>query len=222
MKNAMRMLGFWLFALAFLAAPAYANQVDVTDTSGFGSAVQGPVTTTFSFFGYFTADVQTTVYNNAGVYTYVYQISNYTGGMPVDVFSIGSLNFVSSLNWGVVTSGTSAGVGLDSPDVTAFGAPSPGCNTGRNTGFLNCGPTLTFFFSDGSGTSGGLHNTGEYITIYAQGYSGAGPNLHSAILIDSDYATGNIPAPVPEPGTMALFGSGMISLAFAIRRKLLG
>jgi hypothetical protein len=220
MRSAFRLLGLCLVALAFAAAPAFANNVDVTDTSGFGTSIL-TTSSTFSNGFNFNVDVTTTVFFNSstGVYTYVYTLSNYTGGNPVDIFSIGSLNFNSSLNWGTVTGSTSSGVGLDNPDATTFGQPTPFCSS---NGFLGCSSsTLTFFFSNGTGTSGGLH-TGETITIYAQAFSGPGPSQHSAIAIDSDFATGTVPAPVPEPGTMALFGSGMIGLAFALRRKLLG
>lgn len=227
MKSSMRMLAFSLFALAFLAAPAYADRMDVGSASVFGSVVSGPTTNTFSFFGFYSADVTSTVYydSSTGVYTYVYSIGNYSGGKDIDFLSVGSPYFDPSLDWGIVTGGTSSGVGLDTgtghPDVT-FGAPSPQCTTGRTTGFMGCNPVLTFNFSDGTGYTGGLLGS-EYITVYAQSFKDPGTaSGSSGILVDSDYAIGNLTAPVPEPGTMALFGSGLIGVAFAIRRKLLG
>jgi hypothetical protein len=225
MKSTIRMVGFWLVALAFLAAPVYADRVDVAGTGGFGSSVLSPTTFTLSGPGTFSIDVTVQVFWDGGsTYTYVYTLSNSTSTLPVETFSLASSLFASnsSLDYGVV--GSPSGVGLDAPDSTAFGVPKVNCGTGH-TGNFPCVPGVNFFFSNGSGTSGGLQ-IGETFTIYLQSNfgPGGGGSQTPAIAVDTDYASGNVigPTAVPEPGTMALLGSGMVGLALALRRKLLG
>jgi hypothetical protein len=225
MKLTIKMIGFCFLALAFMAAPAYANRVDVANTTGFGTSVVSP--TTFTLPGPdFSIDVTVQVFwDGVSTYTYVYTLSNSTSATPVETFSLASGLFGSnsSLNYGTV--GSNPGVGLDAPDVTAFGVPKVNCGNGH-TGNFPCVPSVNFFFSNGSGTSGGLH-IGETLTIYLQSNFGPGGLPGStipAIAVDTDYASGNVigPTAVPEPGTMALLGSGMVGLAFALRRRLLG
>src|SRR2546423_487155 len=64
-----------------------------------------------------------------------------------------------------------------------------------DTDFSNSGGTLT-------GTSAGLSLTGSTL-VAVNGYNG-----------DTD-----VVASVPEPGTLVMFGTGMVSLMGAIRRK---
>lgn len=228
MRQALKGITLAVVAMAALglgALPAQASRVDTTSGT-FGTAVGGPLVSVFASGGNSSfVTVTSQVYVSGGVFTYVYTLSGYnpapsTSTLPILNFSIASSLFSSGLSWGVVTDLTSGAVGLDSPDVTTFGASSIYCGTAAS-GFFPCTPSLNYFLSNGTGTGGGLH-AGETLAVYAQSTLGPGipPTTSASVAIDTDWGQGSVIAPaVPEPGTMALFGSGLLGMAFAVRRK---
>lgn len=155
-------------------------------TCGFGAvfAVSGPSALVSAGF---TATVSETVYLSAGVYTYVYTISDISGatlhggsvgtGVAPPLFD----RFDSSLNYGIVTDATTAG----NNDTIFDFAPN-----NLFVGFNHVAP----------GTS---------LTFYAQ--STFGPTTGTLGVVNSaTSASAHVLAPLPEPTLASLLGSSLV------------
>jgi hypothetical protein len=110
---------------------------------------------------------------------------------------------------------TDVGVCPSCPDVVALNAPQDGNATPSTVDRSGDGTTIGFNFSGGvSGPTGDTYDL--IIATDAPNFTNG-----STQLIDNGTANlvGYAPAPAPEPGTLTLFGSGLIALAGLVRRK---
>jgi len=204
-------------AVALISAPAaFAGR----DDSEFRTPWFGPVflgTNTSVHSGDFSLTVESEVRFDAatGEYTYFYKLMNNTAEDHVASFSVSGTWLpadLTQLNWGIITSETTATVALD---------PEPGAIvylTGELTASLSDGPR-----SPGTNAVGGLHS-GETLVFYAQ--STRGPALMSSSAFAGEgFAGGQAFGPifeqqqVPEPASAMLFGSGLLGLLALKARK---
>jgi hypothetical protein len=209
---------FCVTALAFLALalgaqPALGSDADVTTPpASFGLLFGAPISSTLTGSGW-TASYTEQVFNNAGVYTYMFTLTNSgTSALPLSELSASSLGFPNfngfdpGLNWGLVTDPAFTTAGVDD-------------------GVAGCpGPNDTFCFNTSSWTmnpaSSGSNELkpGDKITIYGQGGAPV-PGMFGA-KDGSTLVTGTAMTPGPEPSSMLLFGSGLLMLGVFLRRRL--
>jgi len=198
-----------------MAVPAWAGSsgTTVSDTSGFGTEVQ-TLTTSGIAGGDVDFNVTSTVYQCQalsgcsggggtaayGQYTYVYSVTPTGNSAPLSEVSVGNLLglfLTGNTNYGVVTSLTTM---ADSAGTTfTLGGSGDRVNIpicGSDT-CLTVGSTLTFYIQS--------YGSPSNDTISAQdgGTSAFGGTL----------------GPVPEPASMALFGSGLAFLGGVIRKR---
>jgi hypothetical protein len=191
-------------ALALVAAPVRASDTDVANVSGFGAlvATDGTVITSP---GNWTANVSESVYLNAGVYTYVWTLANsgssFVGLSQATTATVGSPNvnnLSSALDFGVV-------LGLSS--VTA---DDNGFSFGPNSFRVNLIDT------------GGELAPGDQLTFYAQ--STLGPALGTIGTQDggTSFSGASLdPGATPEPDSLLLLGTGLLSVGGYLRRRVL-
>jgi hypothetical protein len=207
----------YVVALAFAALgtpTAWAGEIDLTSTpgpapNGFGNSFLTPGPSAF-LNGAFGFDANVTVYQcttvtgcgpdtslaaaNNGVFSYLYTITN-AGSVEISQVSIGG-PFNSLLNYGFVGPAATHGS-------FAFSTSSLLVNT--CVGSPNCISTIP--------------NNGNSLMFYGQTFfsptvvniSGQGGGTS---------ASGAYIGPSPEPGSIALFGSGLVLLGGVIRRRL--
>ena len=199
-----------LCAWAMGAQTAWAGQVDCSLSGGmcgsinFGSQIDSLASPVTGAPGW-TGSVNTTVYFNSGdgLFTYLYSFALDTQKAgPPDNFSTFNDNVVELFNpaddFGVVTNETSSGVTLGSPGFSF---------DQHNSGTLQVG------FVDGIS----LHNPD--FAFYAQSNLGPGPGTFDGF--DGGVGAGKSLDPtVPEPASLALFGTGLLLMAGLLQRKL--
>lgn len=177
------------------------RRTSVADTSGFGTSIS-TLTTSGITAGGVNFSVTATVYECTGVcgdaslgqYTYVYSVAPASGSNSLTQISLtnGGQFQEGSTNYGVVTGSTTM---PDPSGVNFLFSLSTKVDTPAST-YLPANDTLTFYIQ--------LTVPPGYGLISGQ---------------DGSLATGQTLDPVPEPQSMALFGSGLAFGAFAIRRR---
>jgi PEP-CTERM motif len=202
-------------ALALAATPAWAGSsgTSVTDTSGFGTQVD-TLTTNGIAGGDVDFNVTATVFQcqNAsgcsngggtaafGEYTYVYSVTPTGNSAPLSQISVGNLLglfLTGNTNYGVVTSLTT----MTDSGATTFTLGG----SGDRVNIPTCGADTCL-------------TVGTTLTFYIQSYGAPSSDTISA-QDGGTSAFGGTLGPVPEPASMALFGSGLAFLGGAIRRR---
>lgn len=208
-SRAVRGLSAAVIALSLIMAiPAWAGSegTPVSGTSGFGTEVQ-TLTTSGISGGDVDFNVTATVYYcasacgsaAAGVYTYVYSVTPIGSSQPLSQISVGNLLglfLTGSTNYGVVTSLTSS---VDEGATFTIGG------TGERVTPPMCGSDFCL-------------SVGTTLTFYIQSYGSPGADTISG-QDGGTSAFGNTLGPVPEPASMALFGSGLAVVGVAIRKR---
>jgi hypothetical protein len=205
-------------ALSLLAVPAWAGSsgTSVANVSGFGNEIT-TLTTDGIAGGDVDFDVTATVYqcqnasgcsggggtSSYGEYTYVYSIAPVGNSAALSQVTLGNLLrlfLTANNNFGVVTGQTSSSVQATTFN---FGSTSIQIIPPQSCVGNTCDSNLT---------------VGTTLTIYVQSYGSPGSDTISG----QDGGTaqfGNTLGPVPEPSSMALFGSGLALAGAAIRRR---
>lgn len=188
-------------ATTAMAAPIAPTDFDVHGTPGI--LLAGPTTDDFTTStGNDIGDLENEVWFDAatGRYTYVHTVTP-------------GINFISEFNTGFNVRGFTGVAGFSFSDSGAAGG------TGAAADFsIELDPDGTIDWENElvNGLANGW-GIGESITFFF--VSSKPPTLGSYNLIDGQTGTGTSFAPTPEPGSIALVGSGLIGLYGAARRR---
>lgn len=200
--------------------------VTVALTLALGSALAAASTITFTVTGTLsstTVDSTDTTFTNANVG------DNYSLVLSYDPAAFAS---TATLVLSDVTASESTALNAMA-NYIAFSNPGPGttflqacasnsaCSDSTSGGFIN----LFFLGNSGPGNvaslgalvedSGASPSPFEYLLNFSS--DGGQTDLQGSI--DSVTAVENSPTPVPEPGTLALFGSGLLGLGLLLQRR---
>lgn len=205
-----------------IAIPTSANTITINFTGGTAAASGSAITTT-SPASWISYEIVTTL-TDSGLLT------------PTSASSFGPLSFTTGAF--TVPSSVSAdfaaggAIDLDSTDLPDLGlsAPEDG-GTGMQTATCNGSPSAGNNYEFSQAVSGSMDEglvAAEVFTpvigtfsVFSCGNAGT-PSLGSVFSITEGtlFLTDQIPTVTPEPGTLGLFGSGLLGVGFWIRRSL--
>jgi hypothetical protein len=196
--------------------------IDLTVTNGFAPSgtVYGTVTLTLNGNGTISVDVATAA--NYGLHNAVFGF-NLASGVVLSNATVNSYTFAGSNpgtpsfgaggqmdGFGMFTKEFTGGTGSSS-DYTDLKFTLSGHDGNSSTGF-----TAVSDFIKGNGTGASNFFAGQ-IAFLPTGCTGWVGNAGSA---NGGGATQCVGTPVPEPGTLTLFGGGLLALGGLIRRKM--
>ncbi|MGH9325160.1 MAG: hypothetical protein ACRD2B_00515 [Terriglobia bacterium] len=166
--------------VAFATASAFATDVDVTNTSGFGTLVATLSPSTTLTTADYSATLTESVYLSGTTYSYVYTASNsststagLTSASTSTIANPNANNFSSGLDFGVVTGSTSAN--LDDSGFTFNPSSLAVGMTGGTTNTVVAGDMFTFYAQSTLGPQAGSFSTQD------GGLSNAGHSLDPAV-----------------------------------------
>jgi hypothetical protein len=204
---------------------AYADSF-FTDQSAWVSALAG-APTTINFEGLApnnTTDPQTYIGSGPGANTTVGGVNFAIGAAGADnmMFIAGDGNY---LPVSVLTVGSTSLTG--SPSDLLITLPSAVTALGFDFASLYVGDTATITLSDGSVQTVALSGDTQlaFFGVTAPGGINSvdislAPGTYDVVVPDFSYGTANTTPPVPEPSSFLLLGSGLVSLAGMVRRRI--
>ena len=129
--------------------------------------------------------------------------------------AINNYNTAHGTNLSTASVGSHPDIKVNQADIPPTGYPSFGAGTLSITLPANLNQYLVFHWG---GPGGGVYQAFDLTTIPETSDTFTAPG-RNGLSFYSFYGQAS-PAPVPEPGTMALLGSGILGLAGVLRRKI--
>jgi PEP-CTERM motif len=221
-------------ALATFAIPiaVSANTITINFTGG-TAAVSGSAITTTSPASWISYEFVTPM-TDSGLLTPTSASSFGPLSFTTGAFTVASTMSASFAAGGTINLNSTdlIDLGLSAPEDGTFTGSFTGVGTGMQTTLCNGNPSAGNNYQFSQAVSGSLDEglvAAEVFTpvigtfsVFSCGNTGT-PSLGSAFPITEGtlFLTDQVPTVTPEPGTLGLFGSGLLGVGFWIRRSLM-